>query len=378
MRASRLATIALLGAAIFALAPAAHASSAVPSSASAEAEAGFFYAELSPFGDWVETPELGWAWFPRDARPSWRPYSDGRWENTDHGWTWISYEAFGWATYHYGRWAQHARFGWVWVPGATWAPAWVAWQHGGGHIGWAPLPPAVGFDAGLGLQGGGLAADFGLPPSAYNFIPERSFLDHRLSSDLVPAARNAALLREAQNVTRYEAVNDRLLNRGVAVAAIEAATGKVVPELRLGQSAVRVDAEMAGQAIWMYWPDKRKLESVHPRVGQTAAARDRETLRQDGQPAAEPAVAPRSGPVKRADARQVERNEKRAQQELVKHQQRESRELQELQQAGRADAAQQKAERETLAEAQKAATEQLAERLKVQRRAQLAPPAATP
>ena len=31
--------------------------------------------------------------------------------------------------------------GWVWVPGYTWAPAWVSWRYGDGYAGWAPLPP---------------------------------------------------------------------------------------------------------------------------------------------------------------------------------------------------------------------------------------------
>ena len=55
-------------------------------------------------------------------------YADGYWAYTDVGWTWISYEDFGWATYHYGRWASLADYGWVWFPGSDleWGPAWVS------------------------------------------------------------------------------------------------------------------------------------------------------------------------------------------------------------------------------------------------------------
>ena len=35
-------------------------------------EVGFFYEELSPYGDWVLTRDHGWAWFPRDVSPGWR------------------------------------------------------------------------------------------------------------------------------------------------------------------------------------------------------------------------------------------------------------------------------------------------------------------
>jgi hypothetical protein len=78
----------------------------------------------------------------------WRPYTVGRWVNSNYGWTWVSYEPFGWATYHYGRWAFDRQIGWIWVPGTVWGPAWVAWQQGSGYIGWAPLPPQVGFQVG--------------------------------------------------------------------------------------------------------------------------------------------------------------------------------------------------------------------------------------
>jgi hypothetical protein len=63
-----------------------------------------FYNKLQEEGDWIESAEYGYIWRPtvamRDAR--WRPYTDGRWVETDRGWTWDSRERFGWATYHYG------------------------------------------------------------------------------------------------------------------------------------------------------------------------------------------------------------------------------------------------------------------------------------
>ena len=46
----------------------------------------------------------GWSWTPYDVPIDWRPYSVGRWVYTDDGWTWMSQEPWGWATYHYGRW----------------------------------------------------------------------------------------------------------------------------------------------------------------------------------------------------------------------------------------------------------------------------------
>ncbi|HEX7261191.1 MAG TPA: DUF6600 domain-containing protein, partial [Luteolibacter sp.] len=103
---------------------------------------GMFYDSLSSYGSWFESPDYGYVWQPVCVRDSnWRPYSRGRWVCSDRGWTWVSEEPFGWATYHYGRWALLRGRGWIWVPGTEWAPCWVSWRENGSHIGWAPLPP---------------------------------------------------------------------------------------------------------------------------------------------------------------------------------------------------------------------------------------------
>ena len=139
-------------------------------------DVGFFYGELSPYGEWVRHPHYGWVWFPRHVRAGWRPYSLGRWMESDYGWTWVSDEPFGWATYHYGRWTWDPWVGWLWVPGTDWGPAWVAWQHGNGYVGWAPLPPQVGFELGVGIRLGGFSLSFGIAPRDYSFVEERRFL----------------------------------------------------------------------------------------------------------------------------------------------------------------------------------------------------------
>src|SRR5262245_40079923 len=61
-----------------------------------------FYDQLSPHGTWYEDPTYGWVFAPMD--PSYLPYTNGRWINSDYGFTWVSNDPFGWATDHYGRW----------------------------------------------------------------------------------------------------------------------------------------------------------------------------------------------------------------------------------------------------------------------------------
>ncbi len=103
-----------------------------------------FYDELSPFGKWVYYGDMGYVWVP-DAGPDFRPYSsNGHWVWTDaYEWMWVSDYDWGWAPFHYGRWDHDSYYGWYWVPGYEWSPAWVAWRHGGGYYGWAPIRPGI-------------------------------------------------------------------------------------------------------------------------------------------------------------------------------------------------------------------------------------------
>jgi hypothetical protein len=95
--------------------------------------------DLQENGSWVYVSNYGgYAWRPRVA-VGWRPYYNGRWGYGVGGClTWISYEPWGWVPYHYGRWGYDPFYGWIWLPGYTYAPAWVYWAYGPGYIGWAP------------------------------------------------------------------------------------------------------------------------------------------------------------------------------------------------------------------------------------------------
>src|SRR5678815_877255 len=132
--------------------------------------------KLEPYGDWMEVGDYGYVFQPRQAAQSrdWRPYTNGHWVYTDAGWTWISDEPFGWATYHYGRWIRLRSVGWVWVPGEYWAPAWVSWRTGNDYVGWAPLPPEAQFDRETGIRNW---ADnyYDIGPEHYTFVPAKQF-----------------------------------------------------------------------------------------------------------------------------------------------------------------------------------------------------------
>lgn len=136
------------------------------------ADYSMFYDSLNPHGRWLNVDGYGYAFSPRiGSRSSWRPYVDGRWVSTSQGWAWDSNEPFGWACYHYGRWTRIARHGWVWIPGRQWAPSWVSWRYGSDSVGWAPLPPSVGY----GSIGHDCDARYGIAPTSYTFIRATNF-----------------------------------------------------------------------------------------------------------------------------------------------------------------------------------------------------------
>jgi hypothetical protein len=202
-----------------------------------------FYDALRPYGDWFSMDRYGWVWMPNGVSVSWRPYTVGQWIYTDDGSTWDSDEPWGWATYHYGRWLYDANRGWVWVPGEEWAPAWVSWRYGGGYLGWAPLPPVVGWDDGTGLILGGLDIDEYIPPFWYSFVDERFFFNQRVRDHLVLSARNDNLVRLTRNVTSYTVADHRVFNRAIDVDRFEKDTGQTIRRY----SIVDADSQQAGR-----------------------------------------------------------------------------------------------------------------------------------
>jgi hypothetical protein len=185
----------------------------------------YFHDNLSAYGTWVDYEPYGWCWTPASVHPGWRPYTHGYWAYTDYGWSWVSSEPFGWATYHYGRWVPDPYYGWVWVPGTVWAPAWVAWHQGPGYVGWAPLPPAAHWDVSIGFSFHDY--DHYVPASSWCFVEDHHFVHHNVNSYVLSPVKNKRLLGQTHNVTSYRNHGGWPVNDGLDVRAIEKSGAKV-------------------------------------------------------------------------------------------------------------------------------------------------------
>jgi len=148
-----------------------------------------FYDRLEPYGRWYDDPEYGYVFSP--DRADYVPYANGYWGNTDYGFTWISYDPFGWATDHYGRWLWRDR--WVWRPDTRWGPAWVQWRTGDRYVGWAPM----GYDY-----------ESYVPDYAWRFVPA-PYLTSRDLSRHYARSNFRGYLGDTRPVYRYHRYRDR-------------------------------------------------------------------------------------------------------------------------------------------------------------------------
>jgi hypothetical protein len=213
-----------------------------------------FYNNLSG-GNWIEVEGYGYGWQPDVAvnDQNWRPYADGYWAYTDDGWAWVSYEDFGWATYHYGRWANLADYGWTWFPGEDldWGPAWVSWRTGGDYVGWAPLPPR-----GPGVVYGGrpigpqVDIEFDIGPEYYNFCEVRYIGEPVLRSYIAPPVQNVTYINNTVNVTNITVKNNVVYNYGPNYEVLSAHSNRPIQRLNIErQSATNLSAAAKSGAL---------------------------------------------------------------------------------------------------------------------------------
>lgn len=221
----------------------------------------YFYDRLDPYGIWVSHRVYGYVWIPADVGYNWRPYTRGRWAWTDHGWTWVSFERWGWIAFHYGRWGWDTRLGWYWVPDVVWGPAWVAWRWGDAHIGWAPLPPGVGFVPGRGFG----SHRWDIPGRSWTFVRSRDFMDRRVERWVLPVERNVTIVDRTDFRVRIDERDRRVVNDGLDLDYVRRQTDRTVEKYTLKDATRPGAAREQGQDLVVSRPEIRANEAAKPR-----------------------------------------------------------------------------------------------------------------
>jgi len=246
-----------------------------------------FYDQLSGMGNWIQTSQYGYVFQPKVNDPNWRPYTYGHWVHSDDGMMWDSDEPFGWATYHYGRWVNLDNYGWVWVPGYTWAPAWVSWREGDEDDGWAPLPPesSLGidyFDGDVGFFGFHIGDDcdeaYDIGPWCYNFCPVVFIGDPYCWRHFHDRRDNFALINRTRNITNINAANDprshrfgrlgRVNSGGPSLARLNARSHTPIRNVSLTSASTLAENGRAhGNSLSVFAPnvDPNSVKTARPR-----------------------------------------------------------------------------------------------------------------
>jgi hypothetical protein len=248
-----------------------------------------FYDQLASQGTWIQTDNYGYVWQPTENDPNWRPYTYGHWVDTDAGLTWDSNEPFGWATYHYGRWVNIDGTGWAWVPGYTWAPAWVSWRDGDDEVGWAPLPP----DSDVGIDyddaddsdwadgyhiGDDCDVAYDIGPGCYNFCPIAFIGDSDCWRHFRNHDDNFAFIRHTRNVTNLNFHRDgagrfgHVRAEGPSVAALNARSHTPLEHAQLTSASSLNNAGLHGNTLAVFAPrvDPATFKTSRPAsIGQT-------------------------------------------------------------------------------------------------------------
>ena len=181
-----------------------------------------FYNELSPYGQWVPSPNYGSVWIPNVGQ-DFQPYAtDGHWVVTEFGNTWVSDYPWGWAPFHYGRWYFDNQFGWAWIPGSDWGPAWVSWRTGGGYYGWAPLGPGLNINVNINI-----------PAPYWTFVPQIYITSPQLYSYRVPRPNVVNIYQNTTIINNIYRSNNRAYVYGPPRGDIERITRQNVPIYRI-------------------------------------------------------------------------------------------------------------------------------------------------
>jgi len=233
----------------------------------APAAVNMFYADLAPYGEWIELDPGVYAWHPSIVDLMWRPYTRGHWVWSEYGWFWISAEPFGWATYHYGRWYMDNSYGWIWIPDTIWGPAWVEWRCNDEYIGWAPLPPYARFHVTVGIR---FTKRWNAPPAYWSFVSYNQFASDRPYHSYIPESNARRFISTTRRTGRYQIDQNRVVNQGVERSFIEHRTSNRIESASITETrdrgVERITRNGTQDRVEVYKPKPEEFTTVRAHI----------------------------------------------------------------------------------------------------------------
>jgi len=218
---------------------------------------GMFYSSLRPYGEWIYFDDNLIVWKPYGVSSFWKPYYEGRWVWTRHGWYWDSFEPYGWAVYHYGRWIYDDYYGWVWIPDNQWAPAWVEWRYNDNYLGWAPLPPYAEFGIDFGIR---FSIAWRSHHHFWNFVSYKNFCSPNVHKYLIISKDVERFFDKTKYRTNYHFRDREVYNGGIDKNLIERKSNSRIPErsVRIAEDR-EASGTRRGDEISIYRPREENL-----------------------------------------------------------------------------------------------------------------------
>nr|WP_315199566.1 DUF6600 domain-containing protein [uncultured Flavobacterium sp.] len=287
----------------------------VPQKAAAQVSINFqiFYDDLSPYGDWIDTPEYGYAWVP-NVSAAFIPYrTNGYWVFTNIGWTWVSNYSWGWAPFHYGRWYYDPYYEWIWIPGYEWGPGWVIWRRSEGYYGWAPIEPGISITIAYG-------SGYRLPYNYWTCVRDRDFGRTNIYNYYIPSSNNVTIINNSTVINNIQRDNSSQVryNAGPNRTEVQSRIGKTISPVTLRERN-RPGQNLNNSELQIYRPrvEKRRATEREPapskvvRLKDVKPAEQRTQPKRENQPARQQEPQRNNQPVRQQP--QQQRNDKQLQ-----------------------------------------------------------------
>lgn len=203
---------------------------------------------------WRPANELAETMIEESDVKEYTPYLNGQWVYTDEGWYFKANTPQEDLTTHYGRWTRDDNLGWVWLPGKTFAPAWVDWRQNEDYVAWTPIPPATY------IENGAVNIKEEINENRYTIVEKKSMMEpsvYKYRYQYVEN-KNKIMIKEMTKSDGVMIKEKTVINKGPDVTDIEKKTGKKIEVVKVKKVKTKEESGITKDGINVYTPELKK------------------------------------------------------------------------------------------------------------------------